>query len=193
MLQELWEQLQALFGLGAYAETAGPLQSALRTVLVYVSALALVRLGSKRFLSQATAFDVIVAIMLGSIMSRAADGSSPFLPTLLIAGVLVGVHWLFALLAYHTSWFGNLVKGQRVLLIKDGEVQQDGMRRGSITEDDLTQALRIQTRQTDPAKVELAYLERNGQISVISRKPEPQVFTVSVEDGVQTVRIELEK
>jgi uncharacterized membrane protein YcaP (DUF421 family) len=142
MLQEFWEQLQALFGLGAYAETAGPLETALRTALVYVSALALVRIGSKRFLSQATAFDVIVAIMLGSIMSRAADGSAPYLPTLLVAGMLVGVHWLFALLAYHTSWFGNLVKGQRVLLIKNGEVQEAGMRRGSITEDDLKQALR---------------------------------------------------
>lgn len=192
MLQDLWEQLQAQFGLGAYAQSAGPLQAALRTVLVYVSALALVRLGSKRFLSQATAFDVIVAIMLGSIMSRAVDSSSPFLPTLLVAGVLVGLHWLFALLAYHTSWFGSLVKGERVQLIKDGEIQEDGMRRGSITEDDLKQALRTQTRQTDPAKVKLAYLERNGEISIIPFKLERQVFTVSVEDGVQTVRIELE-
>ena len=192
MLLDLWEQLQALLGLGAYAESAGPLQAALRTALVYVSALALVRLGSKRFLSQATALDVIVAIMLGSIMSRVVDGSSPFLPTLLVAAALVGIHWLFASLAYHTSWFGSLVKGERVLLIEDGEVQQDGMRRGSITHDDLTQALRMQTKQTDPAKVELAYLERNGQISVIPYKQEPRVFTVSVEDGVQTVRIELE-
>jgi hypothetical protein len=38
MLQDLWEQLQALFGLGSYAENAGPLQIALRTVLVYVAA-----------------------------------------------------------------------------------------------------------------------------------------------------------
>jgi uncharacterized membrane protein YcaP (DUF421 family) len=192
MIQDLGEQLQALFGLGAYAESAGPLQASLRTVLVYVSALLLVRLGSKRSLSQATAFDVIVAIMLGSIMSRAADGSAPFLPTLLVAGALVGTHWLFASLAYRTSWFGNLVKGERVLLIKDGEVQQEGMRKGSITHNDLTQALRMQTRQTDPAKVKLAYLERNGQISVISSKQEPQVFAVSVDEGVQTVRIELE-
>jgi uncharacterized membrane protein YcaP (DUF421 family) len=192
MLQDLWEQLLMLFGLGTYAESAGPLQAALRTALVYVVALALVRLGSKRFLSQATALDVIVAIMLGSIMSRAADRSAPFLPTLLVGGVLVGVHWLFALLAYHISWFGNLVKGHRVLLIKDGEIREDGMREGSITHDDLTQALRMQTKQTDPAKVNLAYLERNGRISVISKQQEPQVFTVSVEDGVQTVRIELE-
>jgi uncharacterized membrane protein YcaP (DUF421 family) len=191
MLQDLWEQFQAIFGLGAYAENAGAIQIALRTILVYVAALVLVRIGSKRFLSQATAFDVIVAIMLGSIMSRAADGSAPFLPTVLVGGMLVGVHWLFALLAYHTSWFGNLVKGRPVPLITDGEIQEDGMRRGSITEDDLKQALRIQTRQTDPAKIKVAYLERNGGISVIPDKQEPQVHTVSVEDGVQTVRIEV--
>jgi uncharacterized membrane protein YcaP (DUF421 family) len=192
MLQEVWEQLQALFGLGSYAEDAGAVQIALRTVLVYVSTLVIVRLGSKRFLSEATAFDVIVAIMLGSIMSRAVDGSSPFLPTLLVGIVLLGLHWLFGVLAYQTSWFGSLVKGERVLLIKNGEIQEQGMRRGSITHDDLTQALRIQTKQTDPSTIKLAYLERNGQISVVPYKQEPQVVTVSVADGVQTVRIELE-
>ncbi len=191
MLQELWEQIQALFGLGTYAETAGAVQLALRTILVYGSTLLLVRLASKRFLSEATAFDVIVAIMLGSIMSRAIDGSSPFLQALLVAAVLLGLHWLFAVLAYHTSWFGSWVKGQRVLLIKDGEVQQSGMRRGSITPDDLTQALRIQTRQEDPSKVRLAYLERNGQISIVPYKQEPHILDVSVKDGVETVRIEL--
>ncbi|MEO8285309.1 MAG: YetF domain-containing protein [Chloroflexota bacterium] len=191
MLQELWDQLQALFGLGSYAENAGAIQIALRTILVYGSTLAIIRFGSKRFLSEATAFDVIVAIMLGSIMSRAVDGSSPFLPTLLIGAVLLGVHWLLALIAYHTEWFGNLIKGKRELLIEDGEVQQEGMRKGSITEADLKQALRIQTRQTDPSKVHLAYLERNGQISVIPKEQEPRVYTVSVEDGVQTVRIEI--
>ncbi len=66
MLQEMWGQFQALFGLGAFAENAGAIQVALRTILVYVSALVIVRLGSKRFLSEATAFDVIVAIMPGS-------------------------------------------------------------------------------------------------------------------------------
>jgi uncharacterized membrane protein YcaP (DUF421 family) len=188
---DLGQQLQALFGLGPYAENAGAIQLALRVVLVYASTLIIVRLGSKRFLSEATAFDVIVAIMLGSIMSRAIDGSSPFVPTLLLAAVLLALHWLFGVLSYHTSWFGSLVKGERVLLIKDGAVQRQGMRRGSITAADLEQALRLQTQQPDPGKVKRAYLERNGQISVVPYKQEPQVFTVAVQDGVQTVRIEL--
>ena len=37
----------------------------------------------------------------------------------------------------------------------------------------------------------LAYLERDGQISAISLKREPRVLNVSVENGVETVRLEL--
>ena len=37
----------------------------------------------------------------------------------------------------------------------------------------------------------LAYLERNGSISVIPYGHEPHVVDVSVNDGVQTVRVEM--
>jgi uncharacterized membrane protein YcaP (DUF421 family) len=56
---------------------------------------------------------------------------------------------------------------------------------------DLAEALRKETEQTDHAKIEVAYLERNGKISVIPRKGKPQVLDVSVADGVQTVRLEV--
>jgi uncharacterized membrane protein YcaP (DUF421 family) len=192
MLQGVWEHFQALFGLGDYAAHAGAVQIALRTVLVYVSTLAIVRLGSKRFLSKATAFDVIVAIMLGSIMSRAVDAASPFFPTVLVAGTMLALHWLLGVLAYRVGWFGSLVKGTRTLLIKDGQIQWKGMRQRSITHNDLTQALRTQTKQTDPRKIQLAYQERDGDISVVPYKQEPRILDVSVRDGVQTVRIELQ-
>ena len=192
MLQAVWEQLQAVFGFGLDAGDMSPVQIGLRTVLVYVSTLLIVRLSSKRFLADASAFDVVVGIMLGSVMSRAISGSTPFFPTLLAGAALLALHWLFGVVAYHTSWFGFWIKGERVLLIKDGDIQRDGMRRGSITSDDLKQALRLKTNQTDPATVELAYLERNGQISVIPSQREPRILDVSVKDGVQTVRIQLD-
>ena len=191
MGQALWEQVRGLLGLGSDTGDIGAAGTALRAVIVYGFTLAIIRLGSKRFLSKATAFDVIVAIMLGSVMSRALDGSTPFFTTLLAGAVLLGLHWLFAVLAYQTDWFGPYVKGERVLLIEDGEIQREGMRRGSITDDDLKQAIRLKTNQTDPSKIKLAHLERDGQISVIPAEREPRVLDVSVEDGVQTVRIEL--
>src|SRR5690349_5738600 len=125
MVDGLWDQVQSLLGVGADTQQLGAFQTALRTILVYALTLALVRIASKRFLSEATAFDVVVAIMLGSIMSKAVDGSSPLHLTLIAAAVLLGMHWLFGVLAFHTDWFGAIVKGERVLLIKNGQVQKE--------------------------------------------------------------------
>lgn len=188
-MQRILEQLQAAFGFG---NDLGAGQAALRTILIYGVALLFVRLGSKRFLSKATAFDVIVAIMLGSVMSRGIDGASPLVPTLVAGAVLLGMHWLLGVLAFHAGWFGPLVKGERLALIKDGKMQRKAMRHGSITEHDLTQAIRMQTGQPDAAKVKFAYLERNGAISIIPYREKPHILEVSVENGVKTVRIELQ-
>lgn len=191
MLQALGGQIQALLGLEREISEVGAGQMALRTLIVYAAALAIVRLGSRRFLSEAAAFDVIVAIMLGSIMSRAINGSAPLVPTLLAGVVLLGVHWLIAVLAFHTSWLGSIVKGNRVLLIRDGKVQREGLRKASITSEDLGEAMRLQIGQTDPARVQLAYMERNGKISVRPYPHEPRVVEISVRAGVQTVRVEI--
>ena len=151
--------LEDLLGLGLDVADVNALQMALRTILIYTATLAIVRVGSKRFLSQATAFDAIVAIMLGSIMSRAINGSAPFLPTLAAGLILVGLHWLIAAIAYSSDGFGSLVKGEPVLLIKDGRLNEKGLR-GS--HKNLEEALRIESHVTEPESVKLAYLERNG-------------------------------
>ena len=165
---------------------------ALRTLLIYVFTLAIVRLGSKRFLSEASAFDVIVAIMLGSVMSRAINGSAPFFPTLVAGVVLLGLHWLFATLAFHTDWFGSLVKGNPVLLVRDGEIRWDGMRRTGMSLHDLEAALRLQGHEPDISKIRLAYLERSGQVSIIQRRKESRAFVAPVEDGARTIRSEVD-
>jgi uncharacterized membrane protein YcaP (DUF421 family) len=152
----------------------------------------LVRVASRRFVSQATAFDVIVGIMLGSILSRTVNGSALFLPTMVAGLVLVGLHWLFAFIAYHTSIFGPVVKGEPVLLIKDGVVQEDGMQSVNLTPRDLNEALRLQSGHTDPKRIRRAYMERNGNISVVPHENETRVLDVKVEEGVQTIRIKLE-
>ena len=191
MLQAVVDQIQVFLGYERDIGDVNAIQMALRTMIIYAVTLVLIRLASKRFLAEATAFDVIVGIMLGSVMSRAINGSAPLFPTLLAGVVFIGLHWSFAALAFHTNWFGSIVKGNPVLLIKDGKIQQQGVQETGLSSHDLEQALRLQAQATDPAKVKLAYLERNGSISVIPFKSEPRILDVSVADGVQTVRIEL--
>lgn len=191
MLQSVLSEIQIFLGLGLDVGDVDSVQMALRAIVIYAVMLVLVRMASKRFLSKASAFDVIVAIMLGSIMSRAINGSAPFLPTIVASSALLGLHWLFATLAAHTS-FGTLVKGEPRLLIKDGEIQEDGLREAKLSPNDLKEALRLQAGDPDPSKVKRAYLERNGSISIVPSKTEPKVLDVSVEDGVKNIRIKLE-
>ncbi|WP_315791169.1 hypothetical protein [Fischerella sp. JS2] len=53
-------------------------------------------------------------------------------------------------------------------------------------------SLRSNAHLSDPSQVKVARLERSGQISVIPRVCEPQVIEMTIEEGVQTVRVKLE-
>ena len=169
-MDAIWSELQALLRLGADPQELDAGAMALRAALVYAATLILVRLSSRRLLARPSAFDVIVAILLGSIMSRAINGSAPLVPTLAGGAVLLFMHWAFAALAYRMHWLSASLKGSRIALVRDGQVLEDGMRRAKITEDDFAEALRLQIHDDDPSNVEAAYMERNGAISVIPRK-----------------------
>jgi len=64
------------------------------------------------------------------------------------------------------------------------------MRKSNLSDHDLMEMLRLNGNTADPRDVAAAYLERNGEISVI---PVRKAHTVEVDvlAGVQTVRIVL--
>lgn len=172
-MQELWGAVEWLLGLQANSFELMWWQIMLRAMIVYVIALILVRLGDRRFIGKLSAFDVVLGIILGSVLSRAITGSAPFFPTIGAGLALIGMHRLFATVAFHFRPFSILVKGSKQPLIVDGEIQWDNMRASSIGEHDLHAALRAEASIDDPAQVEAAYLERSGDISVIPREQNP--------------------
>ncbi|MCL7456394.1 YetF domain-containing protein [Micromonospora echinofusca] len=182
--------LQSLLGIGA--EELNPGQMALRAALTFVVAVAIVRLGHKRLFGKATAFDLVVAIMFGSIMSRAITNTLGLLGVWLAGFVLVMMHRLVATLSYHINPFGPLVKGNPVLLVEDGHTIRTALRKSHVSRADLDEALRGTGSEADLSRVRQAYLERDGSISVVPRAGEARVLEVTVADNVQTVRISID-
>lgn len=177
--------------LGLEAETLSVGQMALRTVAVYVLALAFVRIGDKRFLGKNTAFDVVVGIMFGSVMSRAITTAQEFGPIVVAAGLMLALHWIAAMITFRSDNIGELVKGRERRLVVDGEIQWDQMAASHVTERDLLGALRSKGQLDDLDKVQVAHLERSGDVSVIEQSREPRILSVDVADGVQSIRIEV--
>lgn len=148
-------------------------QITLRAIFVFLVWLVIIRLADRRLMGKYSAFDVVLAVMLGSVLSRAINGSAPLWGTLSAAAALVAMHWVFSFLSFHWHGFGRLVKGTPRTLIVDGRIHEDELRRNLITRHDLDEMLRLQGRIDDTAQAKLAILERNGQISAIPRETLP--------------------
>jgi uncharacterized membrane protein YcaP (DUF421 family) len=167
---ELYEGLRHALGLNLGPKEVNPWQMCLRALIVFVAALVITRLAHKRFLSKMTAFDAILAFILGSTLSRAINGSAPFFPTLLAGLLLVLLHRACAVLAFHFESFGALIKGKPCALIRDGEMLPESLRAKTITPSDLLEELRLNGSLDKIEKVKEATMERSGQISIIPRK-----------------------
>lgn len=141
-------------------------QMSLRALLIFLYGLVLIRLGPRRIFGKNTVYDVLLAVILGSALSRALTGNAPFVPTLAAATALVVLHALLGRLALGVPAVGRLVKGSETLLLRDGEIDRRALRRSNLTERDLMEALRLKGAAS-AEKVEAAYLERSGDISVI--------------------------
>ena len=180
-LERLSSWMDAALGLSAEARDLSVLQTSLRAVIVFVAATIMVRVGSRRFMGRSTALDVMLGFIFGSVISRAISGTAPFFSTLGAALTLVLVHWLLSAIAFRSHRFGNLVKGHPILLVNQGQICWGAMARGHISEHDLQEVLRSHGLAPDIAQVETAHLERNGDISIVtrhairaeSRKPPP--------------------
>lgn len=166
-MNQLASVFERAFGVhvSAYELTIG--QIVLRAVFVFLLWLIIVRLADPRLLGRYSAFDVVLGVMLGAVLSRAINGSAPFWGTIAAAAVLVALHWLLTFLTFRFRRFGHLVKGGPRALIVDGKVSDQELRRNLITYHDLEEMLRLHGRVSTPSEAKLAMLERNGDISAI--------------------------
>ncbi len=160
---------------GIHDQTLTWWQMSARAIGVFFAALLIMRVGSHRVFGKNTAFDIILGIIYGSVLSRAITGNAPFWPTLAAALTLVLLHRGLAMVAYHTHFgFGNFIKGRPRVLVRDGELQEEAMRASSVTKNDLLEALRSSGSALDLNRIDHAYLERSGKISIIMKKEEKE-------------------
>ena len=161
------QSLHTLLGIGTEPRALTFLQVSIRGVIVFIATLIMMRLGSKRSLAEKTAFDAVLIVIIGSMLARAINGSEAFFPTLGAGFVLVLLHRLIGVAAFYSHAFGILVKGRPVVLVRDGRVQRKNMFWDHISKHDLEEDMRLDANTEDLSKIQVARLERSGDISFI--------------------------
>ncbi len=169
-MNAIYDFCSPILGLGREPNELTFVQISLRGVIVFLATLIMIRLGHKRSLARKTAFDAVLIVILASVLSRAVNGTAAFFATLGGSFVIVMLHRLLAWCAFHSHWFGILIKGRPELIIEDGDFCLSTMHRNHISVHDVEEDMRLSLRDDDVSKVKKGRVERSGDISFIKRE-----------------------
>jgi uncharacterized membrane protein YcaP (DUF421 family) len=160
------EMLIEIFGRG---KDLSVFQMCMRTILVFGITLMFIRISGKRAFGMRMPMDNVITILLGALLSRAIVGASPFIPTIASGFTIIILYRICAGLSVFSKLFGKVVKGKEEVIYKDGNMIKDTMNKCMVTEEDLLEEVRINSNLGSLEDVETAYVERNGEISIVKK------------------------
>lgn len=153
----------------AFTPDVGLFEMVARGVIVYLSIFVLLRVILRGRLGTMTTSDLLVLVLIADAAQNAmAAEYHSITDGVVLVATIIGMSFLFDWLGYHVAFLGRLVHPQRKPLVVNGRVIRRTLKEELITEDELMTQLRLQGAAAI-RDVKAAYLEGNGEISVIRR------------------------
>ena len=153
--------------------------SIIRTILLYAFVVLAVRLMGKRQISEMQPSELVITLIVSEIAAIPMQNTSqPLLSGIIPVMVLVALEIAASVLMMKSGKFRKMVCGSPIVVIRDGKILQNEMRRLRLTTEDLC----VQLRQQDIFSIEdvqYCIVETNGKVSVLEK---PQKRTPSADD-----------
>jgi uncharacterized membrane protein YcaP (DUF421 family) len=140
--------------------------TAARGVLVYAVMLVVIRILGKRTVGNFTAFDLLVALMLGEVVDEIIYGDVTVAQGMTAIVVIALCKYATAWLTYWDHGLNRVLEGKPTEIVRNGEFDRLGMRSEMMNELEVLAALRLND-VSDMREVKSAILEVDGQVSVI--------------------------
>lgn len=156
---------------GFFAPSLHIVELIARGTVTYLGLVVLLRLVGRREAGGLGLTDLLVVLLAVDAASIGLTGESESLGDSVVL-VLTVLFWSIAVdaLAYRWPGIGRFFKARPRHLIEDGRIDRRAMLRELMTEDEVISQLRLHGIQ-DLSRVERAYIEPNGMVSVVLREP----------------------
>jgi uncharacterized membrane protein YcaP (DUF421 family) len=142
----------------------------LRTAVVYVVVLLLLRVAGKRELGQMSPVDLVVILVIANAVQNAmTGGDNSLIGGVIAASTLVGMNLVFGRVAHRIPYLEHLFESEPTPLIKDGKPIKRNLDHENVNLEELMMAAR-EHGVDEIEKVDAAYLERDGSISIIPKE-----------------------
>ena len=154
--------------------------SYIRTVVLYLVLIAVIRLMGKRQVGQMEPSEFVVTMLVANLASiPMQDGGIPLHSGLIPMLTVLGLELVLSAAVLRSMKLRRLLCGKPVILIENGRIVQENLRKTRITLDELTGQLR-EKDVLQPDMVQYAILETNGNLSVF---PYPQELPASAQEA----------
>lgn len=151
-----------------------------RTVILYVVLIASVRIMGKRQIGQMEPTEFVVAMLIADLAAvPMQDGAIPLLSGIVPLLTVLGLELTVSFLVMKSLALRRCLCGRPVILIDNGRVLQDNLRRTRVTIEELMSHLR-QKDVLDLSSVQYAILETDGNLSVF---PYPQMKPAAAQEA----------
>lgn len=161
----------------------------IRSFFLYLILIVVIRLMGKRQLGQMEASEFVVTMLIADLAAvPMQDLGIPLLSGLIPILTVLFMEVLLSALSYYSITIRKLFCGKPVILMENGEILQENLKKNRITPDELTELLREKSI-IDLTTVKYAILEANGQLSALLY-PEYQPLTPQ-DMNVQTQELDL--
>jgi uncharacterized membrane protein YcaP (DUF421 family) len=152
------------------------LEKVLRTFVVYGFLVLGLRLAGKREMAQLNAFDLVVLLTLSNALQNAIIGNdNSLLGGLIGAGALLLINHLVVRFLYDHEKVDRFIEGDADVLIENGVIKEDRLKKELITRAELEAAAHKQGLDSLD-EVDKAILETGGTISFFAKKPGDDVL-----------------
>jgi len=140
-----------------------------RAIVMFFWLVLMTKIMGQRQIGRLTLLDFIIGITIGSITAGSLNNSrSSLVSVLLTIGTLTGIDVFLTYISLKNAKFRRIFQGEPKILIKNGKLLEDTMRKAKINLDDLLMELRLK-KLANLADTEFAILEPNGKISVMPK------------------------
>jgi uncharacterized membrane protein YcaP (DUF421 family) len=143
-----------------------------RAFAVYVFMLIVIRALGKRTVGNFSAFDLLVALMLGEVVDEIIYGDVRFIQGATAIVAIGALAYTDAWLAYLGRPFDVILEGRPSIVVRDGELDRKGMRDERMNEAEVMAHLREEGIH-DLREVHLAVVETDGKVSVLKKQDRP--------------------
>jgi len=140
-----------------------------RSVAMFLITFIIVRITGMRPFRKNSPFDMVMAFLIGGVLSRGVVGATPFIPTLASGIALIAFQKLFYKLSLYSKWFEKITKGKRYLIYKDGRFIKENMQAADITTLEVYEDLRAKLKTETLEEVAEIYVEKTGETSFIKK------------------------